>query len=596
MDIFKNLRNASLKSKLVLIYFITIFIPLAAVSQAILTLSTDKIISQTIELNKTAARQLSGNIRDLAEQYVDIVNRICYDNRLASYLDPAADYPSPLEVWDVYTKYLKPTTFYESTIMRNTLKIFYHNTKLNQDYRTFIFADEEVQESAVYKNAVSAAGQPVWCLEGAKVYMAKALMGRNDEMIAVVSVEIPEDRIYSLIRQSTVQEKTVIVCDRSGLVISSNDRSMVGSNVKGREFFAENPGDTEELSEYIEAGARRVIYEPLPSDRAVPQWMVITLVPVDNILQESRNLRNIGMLVCALCLLISCVIFVFFLDKIIKRVKALANRMKDVEGGNFVILDCKPSNDEIGLMTQRFNKMVESLKQLIFENYEARLQVKDIAIKKKEAELYALQSQINPHFLFNTLESVRMKLRNNSNEEASDMLLNLSRILRKSLYWKGEIITLGEEMDFVRSYLEIQKMRFKDKIDFEIRIPDGLTQLKIPKLVIQPLIENAIVHGMERKRDPGKLSVAACVRDGTVEIVIADDGMGIEEARLKRILEELQCDCDVKKEGSIGLRNINDRLVLHYGSGSALSICSAVGCGTVVTVRIPADGMEGELT
>jgi Predicted signal transduction protein with a C-terminal ATPase domain len=248
--------------------------------------------------------------------------------------------------------------------------------------------------------------------------------------------------------------------------------------------------------------------------------------------------------------------------------------MKGVKEGKFLTIKNNDVNDEIGEMTINFNFMVEGLKQLIHENYEVNLKMKDTEIKKKEAELYALQSQVNPHFLFNTLESIRMGLQNKEDAETAGVIFHLSKIFRKSLNWQGDIITLSEEIEFVRNYLEIQKYRFKNKINYEIDIPESFLSYTIPKLIIQPIVENAIKHGIERKWGNGNVGISAAIQDSRLSISVKDDGVGINEEALTKIRNELYENSEMKKTGSIGLRNVNNRIILHCGTDFGLKIFS----------------------
>jgi two-component system sensor histidine kinase YesM len=265
--------------------------------------------------------------------------------------------------------------------------------------------------------------------------------------------------------------------------------------------------------------------------------------------------------------------------------------MKLIKNGRFEKAGESGVMDEIGVMISSFNQMIEDLEQLIYENYEVTLQMNDIEIKKREAELYALQSQVNPHFLFNTLESIRMGLHKKGDEESADIVLHLSKVFRKSLNWEGEIISVSEEIEFVINYLEIQRYRFKDKLRYSINLPQELGELQIPKLTIQPLVENAVIHGIEEKYGNGTVSVDVTVSGSLLEILVKDDGTGISADKMMRIQRDLQPgnkEKDIKKSGSIGLKNVHDRIVLHYGAQFGLAIESEPGHGTTIRIRLPA--------
>jgi two-component system sensor histidine kinase YesM len=235
--------------------------------------------------------------------------------------------------------------------------------------------------------------------------------------------------------------------------------------------------------------------------------------------------------------------------------------------------------------------MIESLQQLIYDNYEANLKLKDITIKKQEAELYALQNQINPHFLFNTLESIRMGLHNKGDDETAVIVLNLSKLFRYSLSWQGELIRLREELELVSRYLSIQKYRFEQKISYRIELPEPLADAWIPRFTVQPVVENAVKHGLESIRENGYLTVrVTTAREAdaeTMAIVVEDNGAGIQAQTLVHIREALASG-EMRKTGSIGLKNVHDRIALHYGAGYGVAVESEPEQGTRVTITIPA--------
>jgi two-component system, sensor histidine kinase YesM len=286
-------------------------------------------------------------------------------------------------------------------------------------------------------------------------------------------------------------------------------------------------------------------------------------------------------------LLVSCGIFIISLNRITARIKALVKKMQSSRNGEFSIIEDAGATDEIGVLTKSFNRMIENLQKSIIENYEVNLTLKDITIKKREAELYALQSQINPHFLFNTLESIRMGLHNKGDQETSSVVLSFSKLFRHLLNWEGELVALEEEIELVERYLNIQQYRFQDRITYQIEFPPDLKKTLIPKLTIQPLVENAVKHGIESIAGTGFISIKVVhSASDTMQIVVEDNGMGIPPVKLVAIQRELASE-EMKKSGSIGLKNVHDRIVLHYGAGYGIAIEGNEPTGTRVTVRLP---------
>lgn len=581
--------NIKLSTKLIIIYCFTIIIPLMIVSEVILSISGEKIILQTITNNQESAAQTNKNIKELFKQYLIILDRICYDETLIKILHPKVSYKDVLDSIDVYQNYLNPIIKYDISLQSNDalLKIYYLNKTLMQDYDNYIYADDKIISQDFYKKAVEARGLTSWTYNDHYVYISRALKDNSrGTLIGVVSVGVAENNIFNLINESNKNSKLIIISDNNGEVISSNDRGLIGRSIGNKKYFSEMSSNENGSLDYTEMSHYKVIYNTVDLGLNLPKWRLITLIPLNNLMKEAENIRNYGILVCVLSLILSSILFTFFLKRITIRIKILVEKMQDVKNGDYLTIK-QDNNDEIGVLTRNYNMMVESLKRLIHENYEANLNIKDITIKKREAELYALESQINPHFLFNTLESIRMSLVDEGNIETAEIVRNLASIMRRTLNYKGDIITLSEEIEFTKNYLNIQKYRFKEKISFTINIPQSLAGTKIPKLTVQPIVENAVKHGLENKRGPGCIEIDAEIINDNLILTIKDDGIGIAPERLDDIEKDMSSEKELKKSGSIGMKNVNDRIKLHYGSEYGLKVISRLNEGTCVQIMIP---------
>jgi two-component system, sensor histidine kinase YesM len=577
----------NLQGKLLLLYFLTIFVPLLVTGQIILSISGKKIIEQTTSITQEASQQTAKNIQVLLNQYVDIVNRLSFDQQLNNYLNPSRFYESDLESIDAYSLYLKPVTYYDFNFKEPTakLKIYFLNTTLLQDYNTFVFANQEKQNLPEYKAAVRAGGELVWGKDNERIYIARTMYNMQKQLVAVVSIEIPETRLNALIMER--EKSMMFITDAAGSVISTNTKEFAGLTIKNKPFF--KPGEqlpfdvTDE-----ELGTRyKVVTETLGNGSYYPDWHLFTLIPLDRLINDEQNIRRTGLLVSSLGLIISCGIFMLSLTRITSRIKALVRKMRVVRTGELTVMVDHGPTDEVGVLTQNFNEMIQELKRSIYNNYEVNLKLKDITIKKQEAELYALQNQINPHFLFNTLESIRMGLHNKGDDEMAVIVLNLSKLFRNLLNWQGEFIPLREEIELVNKYLSIQKYRFQDKIQYQTLLPESLKDVYIPKLTIQPVVENAVKHGIEGIRGQGNITVRAeDAENGAMRIVVEDDGAGIPLDKLQRIQQELESP-EIKKSGSIGLKNVHDRIALHFGPAYGVTIESKNGSGTRVVISMP---------
>lgn len=238
------------------------------------------------------------------------------------------------------------------------------------------------------------------------------------------------------------------------------------------------------------------------------------------------------------------------------------------------------TDDEVGEVAKCFNKMVEDIRALIDENY-----VKTLA--EKESELAALQAQINPHFLYNTLDTLYWQATEEENEEIAENILALSQLFRLALSNGEQEVSVGQEAELISRYLQIQKMRFTKRLDYEVDIDEEIRRIRIPKLILQPFVENAVVHGFENVSTPCRLKVTGRMEQEMLVFQVWDTGIGMRQDQIEAIWEEESRDYAKQRIGRYAIKNIRERLQLRYHDQFSLEIRSSIGKGTVVILRIP---------
>ncbi|ALP35296.1 hypothetical protein ASL14_02975 [Paenibacillus sp. IHB B 3084] len=285
--------------------------------------------------------------------------------------------------------------------------------------------------------------------------------------------------------------------------------------------------------------------------------------------------------------LVFMVMFVFlislgfkFLRKFTNPIQELASTMQEVQKGNFHAVNLlNPSminEGEVGILYRNFITMIQRIDELIQENFSKQLLI-------KETEFKALQAQINPHFLYNTLESVNWLAKTNKQEQISSMVEALGHLMRYSTNFNQDIITFEEELDILKSYLTIQKYRFDDRIDFQMDFPYYVAKYKIPKLILQPLLENSFKHAVEPSVYLSVIKLHVYQEEDKLFIRIEDNGPGIDPLILQKVKEG-----KVNPKGTgIGLNNIDDRIKLYAGEQYGLRIENLSGKGTAITVVLP---------
>jgi len=292
-------------------------------------------------------------------------------------------------------------------------------------------------------------------------------------------------------------------------------------------------------------------------------------------------------------LIIICVVFVliifssvFISTGITRPLLNLCNITEQISEGDFSVRAPLESTDEIADLSQSVNQMTERLESMVNT-------IKDDERRMRHTELRLLQEQINPHFLYNTLDTIVWLIEADKSDQAEEMVVSLSSFFRLVLSHGQEFITIADEEKHIRSYLEIQHVRYIDILDYDIDINPELYPYEILKLTLQPLVENALYHGIKYKRAKGRISVKGEKIDDKIALVVSDDGVGMDAEELRILQQEIQKPCQETEKG-FGLANVNERLRMNFGVEYGITIDSELGKGTKVTVIIPARIIDKE--
>lgn len=325
-------------------------------------------------------------------------------------------------------------------------------------------------------------------------------------------------------------------------------------------------------------------------------WTTVGVFAVQDSVQEIKEINlylvSFVFVVCMLGIAAS-----YYLSHSISRpITQLASFMRKVEEGNMNIRIAGERRDEVGMLGRSFNKMLAQMTRLLTQvGEEQRL--------KREAELRSLQAHIQPHFLYNTLDTIQWLARKDGAHEATEMVESLSKLFRIGLSKGQEMIPLTDEYEHIRSYLKIQKTRYRDKLNYTIDIDDSCRNMVVLKVILQPVVENAIYHGIKERRGPGMIGIRANTSGGVLNLIVEDNGAGMSVERLTELRAALDSYIDVTQEDGVirpsgelsrngaaagyGLRNVQERIRLSFGEPYGLIIESKEKGGTTVTIRHP---------
>lgn len=391
----------------------------------------------------------------------------------------------------------------------------------------------------------------------------------------VVFIDLNYSAISELCDQNSIGSKGyVFLLDQDGNVVYHPQQQQLYNELQTENIDLVMNTDKETLMDGSGDNAR--IYTISRSEKT--GWTVVGCTNVAELLKDSKKARSIYVLVAAILVVVALVLSNFIARNITRPLQQLRDSMARVQEGDFGAAEVEvTSRNEVGSLTRSFNVMTSRIQELMKQNiYEQQ--------QKRKSELKALQSQINPHFLYNTLDSIIWMAEGKKNEEVVVMTASLARLLRQSISNEEEQVPIGQEVEYARSYLTIQKMRYKDKLEFQIQVDAQIMGVPIIKLVLQPLIENAIYHGLKYKEGKGLLIVRGYREGENAVLQIKDNGAGMDEQTLSHIFEKHKVNY---RSNGVGVYNVQKRLQLYYGMDYGITYSSKQGEGTTASIVIP---------
>ena len=410
------------------------------------------------------------------------------------------------------------------------------------------------------------------------ITLSRALVNnQTGEREGLFFVDLNYSAISDLCNNNSIEEKGYIfVLDAEGNIVYHPKQQLMYGGLKTENIDAIM--ECREDSLIIDEGGDSKLYTMSKSKRT--GWTVVGAVYTSELLKNNEQAQMWYLLVASILLLAVIGISSIISREITKPIRSLRDSMWKVQNGQFDTHVEVITENEIGSLGRSFNLMTSEIQALMEQNvYEQK--------QKRKSELKALQAQINPHFLYNTLDSIIWMSEAGENDEVVEMTSALARLLRQSISNDKEEVELEKEIEYVKNYLTIQKMRYKDKLEFFIYVDPRVAHVPIIKLVLQPLVENAIYHGIKYKETKGNLKIYARPVDGRVEIVVADDGIGMDEDVMEHIFDEHRKE---QKRNGVGVPNVQKRLKLQYGSEYGIRYESVKGAGTKAVITIPVDG------
>jgi two-component system, sensor histidine kinase YesM len=585
-------RKLSMKKKIFLSYIFLILIP-ACLLMYFYYQNTSSIIEKGVTNSiLQALKQTEINISYRLEAVENVSNILFMNKDFHTYLGQD-DENSPIgQVIDNWKNMNRIIAGAQDNKDIFKIRVFVSSNKLYSGELDNFLPLSSIQNKEWYSGVIENNGRIFWRDTTLERYLHNEYMNviscmrmmRNpekyDDLAGILSVDIQESYIYEIISKIDITgRQNIFIVDGEGKIISCYDKDKLGSefpNSLATVISADNEGTFKVKNNNKEV---YVIHKGI----AKTDWKIVAQIPAEEIRKNNRTFSNISGIIMIISTLIvfmlALFLFAAFLTEgIHRRVRTLIYTME--KEGMESITDSYPSSDgDIYKLEKSFDTMIKTVKRLTEESLKAKLH-------EREAELKALQAQINPHFLYNTLDIVNWMAIRRGVEDIRIMVDSIAKYFRYSLSRGRDVVRICDEIELVEVYQDIQKKRFGDIFTVNFNVDDEAKQYHIPKLTLQPLVENAILHGILEKNDSGgKITIEAKKNGDDISIIISDNGIGIKS----EIIEGLLKGDNLNGNNSYGLYNVNERIKL-FSSGDkyGVFISSIEGEGTTVEVKLKA--------
>lgn len=391
------------------------------------------------------------------------------------------------------------------------------------------------------------------------------------EHLGQVVLNITEKTLYDVYEPMQSEAREYLIVNEEGYIISAKDKRKIGMNYIEEAKQSKVSLVDDDWRIYTKSDTQELItYMRIPGT----EWYLIEELQAAEYMAPLINIKKQFVFGVILFVLLSMMMFKQFAKRLIEPVEYIKGRMALVTKGDLRAYMEPGRQDEFGEIAVSFNEMLDQINGLLDE-------VKDTEQKKRLAELDFLRAQINPHFIYNTLSSIRFLVEMGKNEEAEDMLFYFSKILRATLSSSNQYISVREEIETIKNYVNLQKIRYPGSFEVEYQIDEMILDEKIINFILQPIVENSIFYSNQKKEEVCKIVVAGARHGEVIELSITDNGIGMSKEKVQRVFDKEQ------QMNSIGMRNVHERIQLHYGKAYGIEVLSEEGEGVKVIFRLP---------
>ncbi len=584
--ILSRVNDIPLNIKFLIIYVVCILTPIILINAAFL----DKfytVVTQREENNyKISMERAKNDINTLIEGGIAVSHSISTDAIIYDLMDER--YEDAGEYYDIYNSTLRNRlSIY--TVAYNyitNIGLYVDNPSIRAG-GTYFYIDSGIKKTPWYKDLSESNEQvlirtylgttnsaPVRQIQ----YLSILRSSKNNPSLGsrekALKVDISLDRVFTIFNRERDFLSLYLVDPQNTIVCSTTGR-----------YGQSNIDVLQKLNNHSLGQENMILEAHLGNSSYFKGWKLIGVTHRERISESVGDTLSFVLIFAIISILISSLLMFIIVRSYNYRLKKLSKHMLKFRDGKFDLIDINEGEDEIGGVIRNFNLMAARINTLINDVYKLELQKKSLELERVRAEINFLQSQMNPHFLFNTLNAILVVSIKNNYTEIVDVIKYLSKTLRRLLSWKDDLVTIEEELSFTEMYLKIEKFRFCDKFYYEINVNETLLDYKIPKMSLQPLVENACKHGIQSIKEVGIININIEMCESGLLVRVKDNGSGMDQYTLNELLENIKSEVELST--SIGIRNVYRRLRLYYGEDVSFNIESQINLGTTIYFTVP---------
>lgn len=579
----EKLDDYALRKKLLFLYLVCVLLPL---------MLTDSVIIYTFAASEKSQQEHEMENIAAAVQYnfynnIDSVSRVAKSIYMNKSIDKFLDreFASPLEYVIAYQEFLKDTMLDDSFGLESTwIKMYSDNDTIinggefgridsikKMPWYQYMKESGKKQFLYFYYDDVS---RPALEYKRRCIYVRKLDFFSESDGEKILTLELDYSKLVRMLVEMNYEVPIYVCLDN--MILYSND----GYSSIQTDFVS---FDSLDKVAYVKD---MNLYDT--------DFKIYILETKMQIWEQLAEMLPIIIFLICINILLPQVLMAGINSSFTQRIKVLGDAFECVEDEKLTEITSVHGQDEIGSLMHNYNKMVARTNELIQTVYKDRLKEQEMDIARKNAELLALQSQINPHFMFNALESIRMHSILKKEYETADMVEKLATMERQNVEWSEDMIELGKEMEFVKAYLGLQKYRFGDRISYKLELEKSCKELRIPRLTVVTFVENACVHGIESKITPGWIFVRVYQEKDMLCIEVEDTGSSMEKEQLRELQDRMKNASIelLKKKGRVGIVNACLRLKMVTNDKVSFKLEGEKGVGTMIQIRIPLECFE----